>query len=462
VFAKYNIPLRISLLTGTAFLAFILFLFSHLCFGYDEYIWKTLYERLGFSGFFAHIYDSMSFRYSTHFYIYLTFNFADPGTYRLFVFISQLFTFSVLLVSLYSIYRTVFRAWLQMNVSRWQLLASSLITGASLYYLTSQIVEIYTYTSSYYSYFMPVAFFCLGLSCVISEKKTGWILVLLFIASFSVGGSSENVSASFIACIGVFFVFQLFKLKRRVFSDPRMRKLFVFILLTSVFALIAYTAPGARNRAAGEAANALLKSNELFAPHRPDVFLQKYFHLSNLVGLLLLSWFVYLGHFVPQQKFALVKRIFIQCSIAFVVSVLIHLLITKVIFDSFGYLRIWFPVNFHMCMLLVSGLFYAGTKARASAAAAISSFGGLICLCFLVLYTFRHYPKVTSFSELYFARREEVIENCTKSGDQLYISRQLPDPDILYFDKFVRLPKDSLTVYYCVFNEIPCKNVYIK
>ncbi|HEY1040219.1 MAG TPA: hypothetical protein VGF30_12475, partial [Bacteroidia bacterium] len=72
---------RIYLLVAIVFVAFLLFLFGHICFGYDEYLWKTMYLRYGFSGFFADIYQSISFRYSTHFYLYLTFNFVESELY---------------------------------------------------------------------------------------------------------------------------------------------------------------------------------------------------------------------------------------------------------------------------------------------------------------------------------------------------------------------------------------------
>jgi hypothetical protein len=466
VFNKYNITLNIWLVTGIAFLLFLLLLFSHLCFGYDEYIWKTLYERHGFSGFFRHIYDSMSFRYSTHFYIYLTFNFSGPASYRIFVFISQLFTFSILLVSLYAVFKTIFRSWLSMAISGLHLLVSALITGAGLYYLTSQIVEIYTYTSSFYSYFMPVAFFCLALSVIISEKNGFRSWLMLFIASFSVGGSAENVSASFLACTGIFFLVAVLRSKfdlRILFADKRILKLFVFVLLTSLFTLIAYTAPGASNRAAQEATNLLLKSNALFAPHQLDIFLGKYFHISNLAGVLLLCWFIYLGTLIPGEKKGLVKKIFYWCCWSFAISVLIHLAITKLIFDSYGYLRIWYPVNFHMCLLLVAVLLYAGTRLRTSGAIAVSTGAAFVSLLFILTYSIRHYPKVRSFSEAYFERRSEIANACAITPEnEIYISKKLPDPDILYYDKFVRFPKDSLTVYFCIFNEIPCKNVYVK
>lgn len=461
---KFSISEKIFLAAGILFLGFILFLFSQVCFGYDEYLWKTMYSRMGFTGFFHHIYDSLSFRYSTHFYLYLTFNYASPATYRLFNFFSQTLIFLLMMISVYSAFKTYFANWLNYHLSGIDLLASTLITSAILYFLTSQIVEIYTYTSSFFSYFMPIAFFCSAIALVLKEKTKKLHILLLGLCAFSVGGSAENVSASIIGGSSIILLYFFCKMNFRLadfFRNSHIKKMLFFILLTFCFALIAYTAPGARNRAAQEATNTLLKSNPIFAPQALDVFVTKFFHLSNLTGLIFASWFLHLGKKTGIGRSPTVKKILWLSSIALISSVLIHLLITKAIFDSFGYLRIWFPVNFFFCIFIMCFFIFAGTRLNLLWTKLFSISGGVLSLLLISAYCIRHAQKIHKFSSTYFERPIDIMAKCKNQGEEI-ISKPLENPDILYFDKFVRFPEDSLSTYFCIFNEIPCKNVYIK
>src|ERR1700741_256576 len=120
----------IYLAVGLLFVVFIIFLFSHLCFGYDEYIWKTCHLRYGFLGYFKYVYNCCSFRYSTHFYLYFIFAFCNSDYYRVTVFISQALVVFITMVSMYSVFKTIFTAVLIIKPTRKQLIISSTVFSA--------------------------------------------------------------------------------------------------------------------------------------------------------------------------------------------------------------------------------------------------------------------------------------------------------------------------------------------
>ncbi|HEY1038245.1 MAG TPA: hypothetical protein VGF30_02520, partial [Bacteroidia bacterium] len=385
--------------------------------------------------------------------------------YRPIVFLSQALLFTLTSLSICSITNVIFSDWLGVQLSKVQKLISGFVFSAALYFFTSQIIEIYTYTSSFFSYYMPVSFLCFALSIIIKERATAWMYLFLLLSAFSVGGSAENVSASSLACLGLFFSVALLRKKfaiRELFADKRIRKLFVFIILTSCFAVVAYTAPGARNRALTEENNLFLKANVLFSPVDFDIFLWKFSHPTNIMAVMILGWFTYLGFLIPGDKKKIVRSILGWTFGFFIVAVSVHLLITKVIFDSYGYLRIWFPVNFYICVFSASFMLYFGVMIRNKLKrAAPLVFGGL-SLFFVCFYFYRHYLPVSEFSYKYFERRAYVKNHCNSNpADSLIVPRP-GNPDILYFDKFLRFPQDSLSTYFCIFNEIPCKNVEVK
>jgi hypothetical protein len=414
---------------------FILFF----CIGYtgDEYKYAALFKTSGFVGGLKKLYYIMGFRYSHFFFIYLMLAVVKNSIYYPYT-ILLVYTslFTIWYWSLNNIVTFVLNKWLELNVNKVIIRVLSVMLLVQFFFTTSQASEIYTYIASSMSYMMPIIFVCVALTCFISTRNLFREYILLLLCSVFIGGGAENVSMFvIIMCVVYGWIFRNSLTVNKVYKN----KFIFFTVLLVACSCIAYTAPGVHLR---------LKNDDVISGKGVPLNLLSYYVLTfrslfqNLfsarfcVGVLTFFPWIIVGAMClkpgePDNSvvYEKVKKVFSLILFTTILCFFFHVVLTLFLFHNYGYMRIWFPVNFFIAVNLSILFFYFGLKYSSFVYRfSIVFYSVTVLVC---AYCIFHVPKIWHYSKEYNDRILFLKRNNEQFKGKVIIVKPLPEGDIL-------------------------------
>ena len=364
---------------------------------------------------------------------------ANPNLYpysilSLFLFISSVFVFST-----YKLIVEIFNFHLTTTKEKTALVCISILLFMSLYFLTTNRIEIFGWMSAFITHFTPVAFIVFSAWIII--KKTNSIVDYLWltIAAFLIGGSAEHITPSVLVAIAPILLSAKFKNKKFLYFT---------VVLTCVY-LISVITPGTlyRINTTTEYINSHPSSQTLSSIYFFKMFFQPY----KIIGVLLLfvSWMVFVKTINPSQSFTIRWRYFL---IPIITSLVIAMLVITFVYKSFSETRLLFIVDFALFVAInVFALKFAHKLKDIRFLLPGLTIASMVVLLF---FSFRHIPRLRYFAN----KHDETISYLKQqSSNQVITISAFPDSDLTNQALMYSDPENEENLLFCRFYNIKAK-----
>jgi hypothetical protein len=125
---------------------------------------------------------------------------------------------------------------------------------------------------------------------------------------------------------------------------------------------------------------------------------------------------------------SLTKTLFLFLLVILLPTILFHLISVQWVFDCYGPMRIWFPIDILLMLMGVVGAVHLGCAEVTK----ISIYRGVIsvaCMFVVIFYMVRHYGPTSTYKNAYDRRISELLNNA--QGDTLVEVGPLPQADLV-------------------------------
>lgn len=365
----------------------------------------------------------------------------------LFISVAGLFVYFI-----YKLLQQVFTFDMQTPFSKLLLFCFSILLVMSLYFITTNRLEIFGWMSASINHLVPIVFVFFAAYILLKEYKKSDYLYLS-ICVFFIGGAAEHIAASVIAVIAVcsFLFFYNKPNKRDLFRQHKafFVKLIFFGALLSVFFLFTAITPGAWLRY-----NNTQQYVKVHSPERSLEVLNTFKLLIKPYKLMALAFLFFVWvFFVKTFSF----RLKINVHWKYLVASLVAVTITTSVFSVFCYNtlkidRMWFVFD-ATAFIIISILilqFISDKKLRDI----FTYLGAVYVLSMVVFFDARHMPALYHFSTEY----DKIISYLQKQkGGEVAIVDSFPPHDLVTQARLTSDPEDSFNVAFCKFYGIKAK-----
>ncbi|HTA62472.1 MAG TPA: DUF6056 family protein [Bacteroidia bacterium] len=353
----------------------------------------------------------------------------------LFLFMSNVFVFST-----YKLISEIFSVNLTAAKEKITLICLSILLFTSLYFLTTNRIEIFGWMSAFITHFIPVAFIVFNAWVII--KKTNSLLDYLWltIAAFIIGGSAEHITPSVLLAITPL----LFSLK---FKN---KKLLYFTAVLVCVYLVSVITPGTLYR--------INTTNEYINSHPPTsqivspvYFIKMFFQPYKIIGTLLLfvSWLVFIKIINPQGSFTIRWRYFL---LPIITSLIIAIAVAGFVYKSFLETRLLFIVDFALFIFINALAFKFADKLKISRFLLPSLTAASVVV--LLFFSFRHIPRLQYFTN----KHDETISYLKQQpNNQVVTIQAFPDADLTNQALLYSDPENEDNQLFCRFYNIKAK-----
>jgi hypothetical protein len=328
----------------------------------------------------------------------------------------------------------------------------SLLFLMSLYFTTTNRIEIFAWLSGSVSHLVPVIFIFISAYVLIKEHKKRDYLYLI-VCVFFIGGGAEHIAPALIATVGIcmFLFFYKRKDKKKVFQEnkPLLFKIVFFSTLLSLFFLFTVITPGAWHR--------YYNTQQYVKIHSPERNLEILHIIKSLLRPYKLTGVAFL--FFTWMFFIKMFRVKLRMTIhwKYHIATLIVVTITTSIFCAFCYNtlnvdRMWFVFDL-IVFIIVSALIIEIVSSRK--ANVLLSYSGIIyVLGMVILFDIRHIPTLLTYSSTY---DNFILSLQQKNTRELVQTKELPSPDLIMQTPLNTDPEDGFNVMFCNFYNIQAK-----
>jgi hypothetical protein len=351
-----------------------------------------------------------------------------------FVFVTGVFVFST-----YKLITTVFNLNLITIKEKITLICISILLFTSLYFLTTNRIEIFGWMSAFITHFMPVVF--IVFSAWVILKKTSSIIDYFFltIAAFIIGGNAEHIAPLVLVAIAMITLLLKYKNKKL---------LFFAVFLICVY-LVSVITPGTLFRM--HATNQYISSHPSSQMVSPFYFIKMFFQPYKIIGLLILftAWAVLIKtthlNYLPTIRW----RYFI---IQILISLIIGVVVAAFVYKSFSETRLLFIVDFTLFIAINAfALKFADKLKSNSLLMPVLTFASV---AILLLFSFRHIPRLRYFANQY----DQTIHYLKQQPEnQLITTPPFPDPDLTNQALLYSDPENEDNRLFCRFYNIKAK-----
>ena len=364
---------------------------------------------------------------------------ANPDLYpynilSLFLFISSVFVFST-----YKLIVEIFNLTLITTKEKITLVCISILLFTSLYFLTTNRIEIFGWTSAFITHFMPTAFIVFS-AWIIMKKTTSVVDYLwLTIAAFIIGGSAEHITLSVLMAITPLLFSVKFKNKKLVY----------FTIFSVCIYLISVITPGTLYRI--NITNEYISSHSSSQIVSPIYFIQLFFQPYKIIGVLLLlfSWVVFVKTTNPQQSFIIRWRYFF---LPIITSLIIAIAVAGFVYKSFSETRLLFIVDF--ALFIAINIFVIKFTTKLKNIRFLLPSLTIASIVVLLFFSFRHIPRLR-----YFANKHDETINRLKQqpSNQVITISAFPDSDLTNQALMYSDPDNEENLLFCRFYNIKAK-----
>jgi hypothetical protein len=417
---------------------FVVLFFSIRC-EPDDMITALKFRTQSFSQIIYNDYYSNLFRPAALISFFSVGYSANPYLYpynilSLFLFISSVFVFST-----YKLIVEIFNLNLPSLKEKTTLVCISILFFTSLYFLTTNRIEIFGWMSAFITHFMPVAFIVFSAWIIIKKTNSKLDYLWLTISTFLIGGSAEHITPSVLLAIAP-LVFSI-KLKNK--------KLLYFTVVLICVYLISVITPGTLYRI--NTTNEYISSHSSSQIVSPVNFIQLFFQPYKIIGVLLLfvSWMVFTKTINPQYSFTIRWRYFF---LPIITSLIITLAVAGFVYKSFSETRLLFMVDF--ALFIAINVFALKFASKLKGIRFLLS-GLTIAPTFILLFfCFRHIPRLR-----YFANQHDETVSYLKQqpSNQVITISAFPDSDLTNQALMYSDPDNEENQLFCRFYNIKAK-----
>lgn len=297
----------------------------------------------------------------------------------------------------------------------------------TLFFSTSAISEVWFWMSASTIYLVPILFFVLGFSHLLSKKNTLLTYLIISISFLYIGGAVENFALITLFLLLSLFVIS-FKKNKYVELKSIRGKIILGIAALLVFLIKNLAGSKIRHRFHYEMASEYnVRQNEI------GRIVDKIVEPSNVIVILCLLIAVILGAIYRERglsffKFKL-RRIVIISGILLAIIMCITFSPLFFTFHNLGPERAWFPFNFFLTLFLFSFAFYIGNVSEIRWVNFVP-FRYIVSISIVVLisvYLFRQYSIVTNYSHQYDQRIERLTKLKKMGNKKPAYCKPMPD-----------------------------------
>lgn len=364
---------------------------------------------------------------------------ANPDLYlysilSLFLFISSVFVFSI-----YKLIVEIFNLHLIAIKEKITLVCMSILLFTSLYFLTTNRIEVFGWMSAFITHFIPVAFIVFGAWIIIKKKTSRLDYFWLTISSFLIGGSAEHITPSVLLAIAPIIFLLNFKNKKLIYFTAVLICIYIVSVIT----------PGTlyRLNTTNEYINSHLSSQIV----SPIYFIKMFFQPYKTIGILLLSasWLAFVKTINPQSSTTIRWRYFF---LPIITSLIITIAVAGFVYKSFSETRLLFTVDFTL-FIFVNVLAFKFVPKLQNISFLFPSLT-VVSVIVLSFFSFRHIPRLRHFAN----KHDETISYLKQQpSNQVITISAFPDSDLTNQALMYSDPENEENKLFCHFYNIKAK-----
>lgn len=422
-----------------AVLVLILFIAFSMRPALDDLGLVSLLKEKGYLGSVSYNYYNFNFRYVSLLIFNLLFSIADINlAFDYLIPIFHLCMLSVFIFSLAKLAIFAFEKVFSYSCSLFEGLISSIIFIGTLYFGTSQSIEIWTYFTVILYYLYPIIFTVAGFSLIVSSIKRNiiWTRSLLFLCFLFAGAGVENYSIGLLLFLVVIILSRLIKTGswdiKNFLNNSFDQKITIAFASLLISALFVYFAPGTLNRPNIE--NQMVITNlagEAMNRSTGEILFNLIFQKRSLFVLLFLFGWLAIGSSISNLKVTdqkvEFKKIIFWILIVLSIFLIVTLLISMLVFKGNIPLRAWFPLNFVATLFLVVMAVNIGFLYFKKFKILLNSLVLISLLPALVYFNFVQIPVMVNYARSYDSRIQKMKLNENKDPKKvLFLAPLLP------------------------------------
>ena len=438
---------RLMLVPAIIMMVFFGVLFWSLNYAGDEYRFAVLFKTKKYFDVMHLLYFKESFRYATFTFYYLIYGvIKDSLFYPLIKLIVFSFLFIVWIISLKNILLFAVQKCPNFSITTFQLYVLTMMFIAQLFFTTSQASEVWASVCGLICYIMPFIFLSFGISCCLFVGLKVIQYPSIILSSILVAGSAENVSLFLIITCSFFLLI----FSPKINADFR-RKFLLFFGALFVASMVTYFSKGTLTRAQFDS----VISNHCVPKNLTGYYVFTFYDL--LLNLFSARFWVGLILYFPWLIFGAIgsKNLeLIECSkmvlkatlFLLLFCLMFHVALTQFLFGNYGYMRIWFPVNFFTTLFFSSLFFYVGvrylTRISVHFLFVFFTIGITFCYCSI------HIINMLKFNNAYYTRVNYLKDNSNIFVGKVISIETLPASGILCSSDITSNPDHYMNYYF--------------
>jgi hypothetical protein len=425
------------LLTVVGFLALFITLSFNNRMASDDLYFLAMIKKEGLWECFKGVYMGWSGRWTKTAYWFFVMTLTDYQHIHYILFVYQLITLLILVVSMQVITRFLFHELFQTVLTKKNTFIYSMLFIASFYFFTFDIIESWWWIGSSFAYLQGICFLLAGTALLLKQQKHLFHYCCIGFCFLYVGGCFE-VYALFV--LGLFTAFIIYGRKTGRWKEWKEKKYLeaVFVALTCllVSALICFIAPGNYQRRGIIANERVPLLSSLFKDVHvtSTLLLQK----QGAIAVLISSIWILVGmkireHTNSHLYWKTARKVLLICLATIVGSVLINevfkmAILKNVLMPSRTFMLVSFSsAVFTTLLFLFMGYYYFQTAKRFALLLPL-----IPCCSMLILfaYTYKQCGSTTRYAK----QHDELINTLLLAkahAEKEVVVHALPDPGML-------------------------------
>lgn len=407
--------------------AFLLWLSSCARLTYDDYLFAACFKNHSFGEAVGILSNTHTFRWTTFLLQDLMFGLVPGQYFPLSIFLFFFLFYILWIQQLHKLTRTLFERFAGTKVDKTLSLSMASLFITAIYFSASQAIENFTFSGAACDRLLPLLFITMIANVFLSTRK-GWPPILKLTAlALLLAGTAENVTLSVAIALLMYMAWQKWITKKTV--EP---SAIIFTLLLPVFFSLEMLSPGSDSRYKAEKIyHFTCGDDNAYCADTLSLFLSRFFQWRQLFVLPLVAMFFIVCAKMPDEARKALshksKKALVFLAAVFVAVGIMHVVTTQWIFECYGPMRIWFPLNVMMVVaVMVTAVLIAGKTNRVSGFIHIAF--SLISIGVIAFYFGRHFEATNAYRAAYDKRISKLLQ--TKSAEVVEVEA-LPPPDLV-------------------------------
>jgi len=435
---KKNLYIFIPAFLG---LAFLVWLSASSRMSYDDLFFAACFKAQSFSDAFYHLYSTHAFRWTTFLFEDLVLG-IPPGKYfplSIPLFFSLLY--GAWAYGLHLLMQKLVRKYFNLTIPVLESIALAALTICVLYFSASQAVESFTSVIVVTDRLLPMLFLTLTVNLFLSAQS-GWrIYAALFVLALLIAGTAENVTMTVLTALGMHQLYQKIILKQGFSARP----LVFGILLATFFVFEAFSKGAAARYTVEKAFHFTCGTDGVYCANDLAEFLRRFFISRQLFVFVLASlFFVFAGQLpraIGKATIPVLNKAIVFTLILIVPVAALHFISALSVFECYGPMRMWLPLNFVMALAVLLMAVKLGLVIGNNSKP-LKLITGLLASVVFIFYFVRHYPETSAYTKAYDERVTYLLEK--KTTDSVVVVEPLPPAGIVVQSDITQDEKDDV------------------